>query len=1012
MRQRHTAKRRRTTIEFLESRRLFTGQFFTGEGPNLLAPLAMATADVNGDGRADVISTSSNISHGTATVSLADGDGGFLPGVDYTAGYTPSDVVVADFTGDGKPDIVTNDASTGGLVVILRNNGNGTFASAVTVNTINFVNGLAVGDFNGDGKLDLATCGNASGSGSGVVGITKGNGDGTFGTTSTTGSGGTAQSIVTGDFNGDGKLDLASANMGAGTIGIEYGGGTGGFLAFSFTSTAVAANPRALVSADFNADGKADLAVVHGTGTSAVSVLIGTGFGTFSAAPTVPAVAPYDIVTGDFNADGKVDLAVSDYSTTVSTLTILTGAGTGAFTPATVNATHPTSVLAVGDFNGDARPDLVTAFRESGIRGAEVLYGQPGGAFFAPQVSSIGSGVLGGVVADFNADGIADLAAARGNAVAVALGNGLGTFAAPALFPTGSGPVHLAAGDFNRDGKIDIAVAIYSGGSGNTVSLLYGNGAGSFSNGPNVTVGNGPHTMAAADLNNDGFTDLAVGCNNNLLYRIYGSSGTPTVANTALSASLVGGIATGDFNTDGRTDLAATFPGSPNVALLTQTSTGTFTNVTLPIGYASRAIVADDFNGDGRVDLAVGAESTTVTGILIGNGLGGFAPAPDVFTDDPPEALAAADFDGDGKTDLAVTGRNSLNYGAVQTFRGLGTGAFVTPANAAGIGQLAIGRCALVGDFNGDGKADLIGLDSTGAVTTLLNRQTYSNSYVAVDVGYVTITGSGPVTVNEVNGKMTIITPTGTLRLYAWSLTHFVLNGVNATINADLGKSGGSALNIVRVEANATATSTTSQHLQALDLFGTMTLAAGGNKILRAPDIVFAGTLDLNDNDLILDYTAVSDTPLRDMHARIGSGRNGGAWNGVGLTSTTAKNNAAHATTLGDMVGADYLSIYGPTATFAGETIDATTILVRYTLYGDTDLDRGVSINDFNRLSTNFGSPFNRRWADGDLDYDGGVSINDFNLLAANFGKTLAVPAPVPQVRTRVAPHKRITFRV
>ena len=215
------------------------------------------------------------------------------------------------------------------------------------------------------------------------------------------------------------------------------------------------------------------------------------------------------------------------------------------------------------------------------------------------------------------------------------------------------------------------------------------------------------------------------------------------------------------------------------------------------------------------------------------------------------------------------------------------------------------------------------------------------------------------------------------------------LTGGTATLLSDAGAVI-SGLN-VSVSGGGKVVFNTTEHLGQLTLADTSsaTLVAGGAKVLKVTGLNLSptATLDLNDHAMIYDFTPAGVLPTS-VAALIRTARGDGAWTGPGVTSTAAKARAGRDTTLGTLSSADYLSIYGPSAKFEGESIDATAVLVRYTLGGDADLDGGVSINDFNRLSTAFGA-LNRTWIDGDFDYDGGVSINDFNLLSSNFGKTL-----------------------
>ena len=996
------APRRAAVAETLERRRLLAGQFFTGEGPNVAGLSQVTTADFNGDGKADI--ASANYSANTVSVSLGDGGGGFAAAVNYSA-LVARTLTTGDFNNDGRIDIVAVSNSAGGGASVLLNTGGGAFAAATHVNTVTTAYGIASGDFNNDGKPDLVTT--SVGGSNYTAGISLGLGNGTFGAATIIAVGVTPQAVVTGDFNGDGKLDLATANYGVGTLSVALGNGAGGYLSSTVTTTTVGANPQSLAAGDFNGDGKLDLAVAYNpAAASAVTILLGSGFGTFAAAPQVFVGRAYAVAGGDFNGDGKPDLVVSN-KTATPTVTILTGVGNGTFTTAVVNAGRTTGTVAVGDFNGDAKPDIVAAEDSSIVAGETVLLNTGTGSFVAPIVTTIGDQLTAVVAADFNDDGIADVAAtSTTNVVDVTLGLGNGAFGAATSYAVSAGPTDLVTGDFNGDGALDLGVASYDAGPQTIVTVLRGVGDGTFGSPITQAIGTVPQAITTADGNHDGRADLFLVCDNRVLYTLFGSSGeTLGVSFTGLGInSNAGGIVADDFNGDGQLDFAITATDADVVDIMTKGSSG-YHYAQQAVGADPKAITAGDFDGNGTVDLAVANASAYTVSVLLGSGFGTFAAAPTLSPGNNPTAISAADYNGDGKTDLAITNRNlSGGYGAVVTYLGLGTGAFTVPSGAAAIN--AIGTTPHVvtsGDYNGDGKADLLAVSPAGGATTLLNRQTYSNAAVTVASGVVTIAGKDPVTVSEASGIMTIVTATGTLRLVATSLTSFNLNVIAATINSDLGKNGGSARTNLSVGATASVTSATSQHLTSVTASGTLAIAAGGNKLVRTNGLTIgaSGRLDLNDNDLIYNY-GTRASQVAAVNTLIGTARNGGAWNGSGLTSTTAKNNAAHGTTLGAIEAANYKAVYGSLATFAGEAIDTTTVVVRYTLYGDTDLDRGVSINDFNRLAVNFGTT-SKTWFGGDFDNDGGVSINDFNLLAANFGKTLAVPAALPR---KMAPVK------
>ena len=334
-------------------------------------PTSVAVGDFYGDGKLDlavVNSVDNNLS-----ILLGDGTGHFTlassPGIG--SGYGPSIVAVGDFNGDGKLDLAVSndclDSACAGMapVSILLGDGTGNFYVASNPVTGGYYNrSIAVGDFNGDGKLDVAVVGADYNGGLDTVSILLGDGTGQFTLTSVLTPGIQAALVAVGDFNGDGKLDLAVGNICAdwscnfGAVDILLGDGTGQFTLVS--SPSVGSWPSSVAVGDFNGDGKLDLAVANQTSNN-VSILLGDGTGNFTLAssPGVGA-SPSWVAVGDFNGDGKLDLAVANQ--TSNNVSILLGDGTGNFTGASPPATGqwPSSV-AIGDFNGDGKLDLAVA---------------------------------------------------------------------------------------------------------------------------------------------------------------------------------------------------------------------------------------------------------------------------------------------------------------------------------------------------------------------------------------------------------------------------------------------------------------------------------------------------------------------------------------------------------------------------------------------------------------------------------------------------------------------------
>jgi hypothetical protein len=321
---------------------------------------------------------------------------------------------------------------------------------------------VAVGDFNGDGKLDLAVTNNADS----TVSILVGSGDGSFKALATVATGQSPQGITAADFNGDGKLDLAIANDGSGTVSILLGKGDGTFVRQDYST---GQGPQTVAVADFNGDGKLDLAVAN-YGDSTVSILLGNGDGTFQPQVAYPAgVNPIGALVGDFNRDGKLDLAVPDNNAPFG-ISILLGNGDGSFgSPVLYPAGTNPRVGMVADFNADGKLDLAIAnYSDSDV---SILFGNGDGSFQAPVNYSVGGSPTDLRGADFNGDGKLDLVTANQttNSMSVLLGNGDGTFQAHVDYPTGSGPQDMAVGDFNADGRLDVALADNTGA---TVSLI------------------------------------------------------------------------------------------------------------------------------------------------------------------------------------------------------------------------------------------------------------------------------------------------------------------------------------------------------------------------------------------------------------------------------------------------------------------------------------------------------------------------------------------------------------
>jgi hypothetical protein len=506
-----------------------------------------SAGDLNGDGKPEIVSTSctGGAGAGTLTVYLNNGDGTFKPGVSYAAGTEPTDntqaniaplaVTIADVNNDGKADIVSSNYY-GGDVTVLLGNGDGT----LNVPTLGYSTGgspktsALVADFNGDGIVDIIVPDDKF-----SFAYLQGYGDGTFRSAQDYFSpvpggydaGGTT--IASGDFNGDGYPDFVVGNYGY-DPNTPSGIGITVFLSNPDGSLKPGANYgtggayQGVAVADFAGDSKLEIATVNQS-NNGVQIFHGNGDGSFSLGAYYPTGGTQGlvIVSGDFNKDGFPDLAVANYGS--DNVSVLLNDGTGAFLTA---VTYPTSghneSIVAADVNNDGILDLVVTEYNPGV--VAVLLGNANGTFQPASTPSFAFNYLGNLaLGDLDGDGKLDLAVAvddpvAGTGLAVAKGNGDGTFQ-PAVFYSTTlqnltlvqpipGDVKMI--DLNGDGKLDL---VYSNKAYGTVGVLYNTGtnpfaAGMFYDPVEYPAGSEVYALALVDVNQDGAVDV-VAANNN-----------------------------------------------------------------------------------------------------------------------------------------------------------------------------------------------------------------------------------------------------------------------------------------------------------------------------------------------------------------------------------------------------------------------------------------------------------------------------------------------------------------
>ena len=636
------------------------GSFESATTSALLSlPSRLILADLNGDGHLDAVVGGTYLGNDVIEVRLGNGDGTFrASNVFPTAINSFLTLKAADFNGDGKLDLVGISGES--ELVTLPGKGDGTFGpprfTSLPAPARVLGDYLAIGDFDNDGKLDVAVTVFFD-----RLSVSLGNGDGTFRPLSLFRPGVPLNKLVAADFNGDGTLDLII--VGETVLWVFHGNGDGTFrITQQFNPAGVFGfSTFILATADLDGNGKPDIVL----GDSAkLTILLNPG----SASPPrtlyyslgVGGFAPgSSLVLEDLNGDSLLDAVTVDGAAIVAL-----GIGHGELGAPRRFRTSPFSTgIAVGDFNNDDKLDVATVN----------LYG----AVFT--IMGFGNGSLGGyrkakagsidsfgtcclTLADFNNDGKLDaLVMGTFSASGIFLGNGDRTFQPPIDLPAGSASV---VGDFNRDGKLDVVIAF---GDLPGIQLYFGNGDGTFRAGPVFGQNLNTARIAAADFNRDGKLDLVVGFSV-LLGNGDGTFRTPM----GFGSGEFGPIITYDINGDDLPDILtldrsglSVFLGNGDgtfqAALNTPFKTA-FTPFQIPV----HGLALGDFNRDGKPDVAsiIDIGSTfppvPVACVLYGHGDGTFRSPVPLRAGGIAIDLAVGDMDRNGTPDLVVTDGSNL----------------------------------------------------------------------------------------------------------------------------------------------------------------------------------------------------------------------------------------------------------------------------------------------------------------------------------------------------------------
>jgi hypothetical protein len=675
-------------------------------------PQAVSLADINGDGLLDLLVADSN----DATVSVllnTTAPGALVPSFAarqaMAVGSAPRSIAIADLNADGKLDLVS--ANSGGATVSVLFNtttpgaATPTFSAQQTLATGTTPVAVVAADLDGDGRPDLVVANNGADTLSVLLNTaTPGASVPSFGAQQTVPTGSHPSWASVADVNGDGRPDLVVANHDANSVGVLLNLAAAGNATVSFAaqqSFPVGAAPTQTTLADVNGDGLPDVLVGYNGGSS-VAVLLdvtapGASAANFAAAVALPVGAGlHSVAATDFNGDGKPDLVATNGADGTMSVLLNTRVAANTAPPLAAKQDFASAFDPVGlavpyfvttaDLNGDGKPDMIVVDSDAANSNIGVFFNTtlPGVAaptFGARQIFATGSGSQVLAVADFNADGKLDLAVQNRNAGTLSVllntavpGAGAPSFAAQQILASGADAVSIAAADLNGDGRPDLAVALH--GSTTLGVLLNTTAPGAntvtFTTQQTFSTGTAPFGVAIADINGDGRSDLISANNGAGTVAVLLNTTTPgaALASFATQMTFAAGsfpqtVTTADLNGDGRMDLITSDTGDNTVGVLLNTTAAgattpsfaakqTFVSGALPI-----AVIAADLNGDGRRDLITANFNASSMSVLrnttaIGASTASFAAQQSLAAGYEPISVGVADVNGDGSTDVLV----------------------------------------------------------------------------------------------------------------------------------------------------------------------------------------------------------------------------------------------------------------------------------------------------------------------------------------------------------------------
>jgi FG-GAP-like repeat/IPT/TIG domain/Secretion system C-terminal sorting domain len=759
------------------------------------SPNFLAIGDIDMDGKPDIVAANTN----NATISVLRntstgvGNISFATHILYTTNSFPAELAIADFDGDGKPDIAVANAGSDN-VSIFRNTTTGStisFASKVDYSAANYGR-ISVGDVDGDGKADIATP-SFNGSTINVLRNTGSSGTISFATAVSFNTDGNPTNITMGDIDGDGKPDVAVTCLNSYVISVLRNTSTSGTVSFDTKLTYANGNyQRSITMADADGDGKADLVISNqSTGTAAAIFRNTSSSGSISFATRADISVGYTTciyaLMGDIDGDAKPDLIVctttnfisvlrnvyasptitsftptnakpgdaitltgTNFNTTAANNTVAFGATT--VTPSAATASSLTVTLPVGaSYTQVSALNTATALSGSSRIKFTPTFSPPKAAittgdFATPIDVSNTSAFKNVMIADFDGDGKPDMAGCYNSVALIGVLRNTGslgnfTFATPVTFASINSAVNIAVGDIDMDGKPDIAIA---NGTTNSISVFRNTSiVGSISFAARVDYATTSNTqgIAIGDIDMDGRPDMVASCTGSNTLNIFRNTGSTGIVSFASFISASTGssplsVAIGDIDMDGKNDIVVANNGSNSLSVFINQSTNSNIVVAAKADFSTGGsplmVAIGDIDGDGKNDL-----STSIAGSVVSvlrstssTGVATFAAYQFFTTNYYCYGLTLADIDGDGKPDIAAA--NSFSDGKLSLLRNTSVSGTISFAAKADITVAASGNpiTVQVNDMDGDKKPDLVA--TINNVTYLLQNIYQAPTIIAV----------------------------------------------------------------------------------------------------------------------------------------------------------------------------------------------------------------------------------------------------------------------------------------